>query len=59
MGVAPEAIVEKTYFEYRLKDIVAPCLIKRQNSCVSMPFPGSVDRTTIQNIVIIAIASII
>jgi hypothetical protein len=22
MGVAPEAIVEKSYFEYRLKDIV-------------------------------------
>jgi hypothetical protein len=24
---------------------VAPCLIKRKNSCVSMPFPGSVDST--------------
>jgi hypothetical protein len=28
---------------------VAPCLIKRQNSCVSVPFPGSVDSTTVQN----------
>jgi hypothetical protein len=38
---------------------VAPCLIKRQNSCVSVPFARSVDSTTVQNIVIIAIASII
>jgi hypothetical protein len=38
---------------------VAPCLIKRQDSYVTVPFPGSVDSTTVQNIVIIAIASII
>jgi hypothetical protein len=38
---------------------VAPCFIKRQNFCVSVSFPGSVDSTTVQNIVIIAIASII
>jgi hypothetical protein len=29
--------------------VVVPCLIKRQNSCVSVPFPGSVDSTTVQN----------
>jgi hypothetical protein len=31
MGVAPEAIVEKSYFEYRLKDIV-PTFISSNRS---------------------------
>jgi hypothetical protein len=28
---------------------IAPCLIKRQNSYVFVPFPGSVDSTIVQN----------
>jgi hypothetical protein len=39
----------KFFADYGVHIGVAPCLIKRQNSCVSVPFPGSVDSTTVQN----------
>jgi hypothetical protein len=53
-------VVKCTYGALGLAVLLGNCnarLIKRQNSCVSVLFPGSVDSTTVQNIVIIAIAS--
>jgi hypothetical protein len=35
MGVAPEAIVEKTYFEYRLKDSVSFFMRSYRDSIIS------------------------
>jgi hypothetical protein len=36
MGVAPEAIVEKTYFEYRLKDSVSSFMRSYRDSIISL-----------------------
>jgi hypothetical protein len=38
-------------------DNVAPYLLVKENSCVNVLLPRSIDSTIVQNIVIIAIAS--
>jgi hypothetical protein len=38
---------------------VTPCLLLKAELLCIVPFPGSVDSTTVQNVVIIAIASIL
>jgi hypothetical protein len=35
MGVAPEVIVEKTYFQYRLKDNVSSFMTSYRDSIIS------------------------